>query len=345
MRTYGAVCSGREDLAVIVALHAPDGFLEPSVAALTGVIAALIVGRAVHASGTELGDRRIPLAGVSAAFIFAAQMLNFPVASGTTGHLLGGALAAILLGPWVGALVVAIVVIVQALVFADGGLTALGYNTINMAIVPAFGGWALFRGFRRLLPNNGTGVVGASALAAGASVVLAAMMFSIEWLFGATAPVPFDTVFGAMVGVHVLIGIGEGLITGAVVGAVIAARPDLVVGAADLAPNELRHRPNVGTRTFVLASLLVAVFLATVVSQFAASAPDGLERVADDLGFADTADEHTFGDGLFADYATRGLDNESLSLAVAGGAGVAVTLFVGWGLVSAQRRIRGSATS
>ncbi len=330
---------------VIVALHAPDGFLAPWVALATGVIVVLILGLALRASAEELGDRRIPLAGVSAAFIFAAQMLNFPVASGTTGHLLGGALAAILLGPWVGSLVVAIVVVVQALVFADGGLTALGYNTLNMAIVPAFGGWALFRGFRRLLPANGSGVVGASALAAGASVVLAAMMFSIEWLFGATAPVAFDRVFGAMVGVHVLIGVGEGLITGAVVGAVLAARTDLVIGAADLAPADLAERPRVGARTFALASLLVALFLATVVSQFAASSPDGLERVAQDHGFADTAEEHSLADGLFADYATRGLDNEGLSLAVAGVAGVALTLIVGWGLASAHRRVRISTTS
>lgn len=323
---------------MIVGMHAPDGFLEPAVAAVTAVLAIAFVAHALRASGDELGDRRIPLAGVSAAFIFAAQMLNFPVASGTTGHLLGGALAAILLGPSVGSLVVAIVVVVQALVFADGGLTALGYNTLNMAIVPAFGGWALFRLFRRILPANAGGVVGASALAAGGSVVLAAMAFSLQWLFGATAPVPFDTVFGAMVGVHVFIGIGEGVITGFVVAAVLASRPDLVAGASDLDSAQLRDRPSVGTRTFVIATVLVASFLAIVVSQFAADDPDGLERVAEDQGFADTADDHTFADGLFADYATRGIDNEGLSLAVAGITGVAITLAVGWGVTSAQRR-------
>ena len=326
-------------------MHAPDGFLEPWVAAVTLVVAALVLGQALRASATELGDRRIPLAGVAAAFVFAAQMLNFPVASGTTGHLLGGALAAILLGPWVGSLVVAIVVVVQALVFADGGLTAVGYNTVNMAIVPAFGGWALFRWFRRVLPANGGGVVGASGLAAGVSVVLAAMMFSLEWLFGATAPVPFDTVFGAMVGVHVLIGIGEALITGLVVAAVLAARPDLVAGAADLMPAQVGDRPRVGARTFAIGGVLVAIFLAVVVSQFAAGDPDGLERVAEDEGFAGTAEDHAFADGVFADYATRGIDNEALSLAVAGGTGVALTLVVGWGLVAAQRRLRLSAAS
>ena len=321
-------------------MHAPDGFLEPWVAAVTAVVAGVVLSQALRASARELGDRQVPLAGVCAAFIFAAQMVNFPVASGTTGHLLGGALAAILLGPWVGALVVAIVVGVQALVFADGGLTAIGYNTLNMAVVPAFGGWALFRWFRRILPATGSGVVGAGGLAAGVSVVLSAMMFSLQWLFGATAPVPFDTVFGAMVGVHVLIGVGEAVITGLVVAAVLAARPDLVVGAADLGPGPVAQHTRVGARAFAIAAVLTAVFVAVVVSQFAAGDPDGLERVAIDQGFAETAEEHSFADGLFADYATRGLDNERLSLAVAGGAGVALTLVVGWGLASAQRRLR-----
>lgn len=320
-------------------MHAPDGFLEPWVAGSTALLAGVVLARALKASAHELGDRSVPLAGVCAAFIFAAQMLNFPVVSGTSGHLLGGALAAILLGPWAGSLVVAVVVVVQALMFADGGLTALGYNTLNMAIVPAFGGWALFRWFRWLLPDNGGGVVGASGLAAGVSVVLAAMTFSLQWLFGASAPVPFDTVFGAMVGVHLLIGIGEGVITGLVVAAVVATRPDLVVGAADVTPDRLAHQPRVGARTFAIAGLLLAIFLATAMSQLAAGDPDGLERVAIDKGFADTGREHAFADGFFAEYATRGLNNERMSLAIAGGVGVALTLIVGSGLVSAQRRL------
>ncbi len=324
---------------MIVGMHAPDGFLDPSVAAAMAIVAAIVLGKALRASEVELGDRRVPLAGVCAAFIFAAQMVNFPVASGTTGHLLGGALAAILLGPWVGSLVVAIVVVVQALVFADGGLTALGYNTVNMAVVPAFAGWALFRGSvaSSLATWAGSWV---PALAAGVSVVLSAMAFSLQWLFGATAPVAFDTVFGAMVGVHVLIGVGEAVITGLVVAAVMASRPDLVVGAADLSPTQLAGQPRVANRTFAIGAFLVALVLASAISQFAAGDPDGLERVAEDTGFADTAEAQPFADGLFADYATRGLDNEGLSLAVAGSAGVLLTLTVGWGMASAQRRLR-----
>lgn len=321
-------------------MHAPDGFLDPWVAVATAVISVTVIGVALRASGRELADRQVPLAGIAAAFIFAAQMFNFPVASGTTGHLLGGCLAAILLGPWIGSLVVTVVVVVQALLFADGGLTALGYNVLNMAIVPAFGGWALYWVFRRFLPRNTAGAVGATGLAAGTSVVLAAAAFSLEWLFGATAPVPFDTVFGAMVGVHVLIGIGEGVISALVVAAVMASRPDLVAGVRDLTPDALIDRPRVGARVFVFAGVLMAAFFAVVVSQFAASDPDGLEKVADDQGFLGSARDHAFGDSVFADYATRGIDNETVSLAVAGLAGVALTLLVGYGIASASRHLR-----
>lgn len=323
---------------MIVAMHAPDGFLEPSVAVATALISVVMLGWCLRRSAAELDDRQVPLAGLAAAFIFAAQMFNFPVAAGTTGHLLGGALAAILLGPWVGTIVVTVVVVIQALVFADGGISALGYNVVNMAIVPAFGGWALFVVFRRLLPDDAGGVVGATGLAAGLSVVLSAVAFSLEWLFGASAPVPFDTVFTAMVGVHALIGIGEGVLSALVVAAVLATRPDLVRGARDLAAERLAGRARVGARTFVLAALAGAVVFATVVSQFAVDGPDGLERVAADHGFAEVAGDHALTGSPFADYATVGITNPTVSLAVAGLAGTTLALVVGYGLATASRR-------
>jgi cobalt/nickel transport system permease protein len=325
-------------LGAAVAMHAPDGFLDARVALVTALISVSVIGVALRATNQELGDRQIPLAGLAAAFVFAAQMVNFPVASGTSGHLLGGALAAILLGPRLGAVVVAVVVVVQALLFADGGVTALGYNVLNMAIVPAFGGWAAFRAFRRLLPGDATGVVVATGLASAASVVMSAMAFSLEWLFGASAPVPFDSVFAAMVGVHIAIGVGEGVLSALVVSAVMASRPDLVVGAADLDADALTTRRRVGARAFLVGGLLASLCLAAVASQFAADSPDGLERVADDQGFAASAREHATGGSVFADYATRGIDNEEVSLAVAGIVGVGLTLVVGWGIVSAGRR-------
>lgn len=322
----------------MLAMHAPDGFLEPGVAIFTAVLAVVVVGYCLRSARTEMGDAQVPLAGLSAAFIFAAQMFNFPVASGTTGHLLGGALAAVLLGPRVGTLVVTVVVVIQALLFADGGITALGYNVVNMAIVPAFGGWALFRLFRRVLPSTSGGVVGATALAAGCSVVLSAAAFSLEWLFGASAPVPFDTVFASMVGVHALIGIGEGLISGLAVAAVLAARPDLVTGAADLPDEALAERARVGARPFAIGAIIATLVVAVVVSQFAVDDPDGLEKVAEDEGFIDVAEDHALDGSPFADYATRGIDDETLSLAVAGATGAVLTLVVGFGMISATRR-------
>ena len=319
-------------------MHAPDGFLNAATAVATGALSASTVGVALRRAGATLRDKQVPLAGLAAAFVFAAQMFNFPVAAGTTGHLLGGALVAVLLGPTVGAVVVSIVVVVQALAFADGGLTALGYNVLNMAVVTSFGGWALYLGFRRLMPRSAAGVTAAAGLAAAGSVVLSSMAFSIEWLFGATAPVPFDTVFGAMVGVHLLIGVGEGVITAIAVAAVLAARPDLVLGARHLSPEELGDRQPVSARTFVIAGVLVILVVATVVSQFAADAPDGLESVAEDTGIAASARDSPLDGALFSDYATEGVDDEALSLAIAGVSGAVLTVAVGAGLLSAFRR-------
>lgn len=320
-------------------VHAPDGFLNAGTAVATGALSVGTVGIALRQAKEQLKDKAVPLAGITAAFIFAAQMFNFPVAAGTTGHLLGGALAAILLGPSVGVVVVTIVVVVQALAFADGGLTALGYNVLNMAVIPAYGGYAAFRLFRRFLPKSSGGVVGATGLAAWASVVMAAIAFSIEWLFGATAPVAFDDVFFAMVGVHVLIGIGEGVISALAVSAVLASRPDLVYGASDLERAQL-DEVKVRKRTFVLGGLLVALVFAAVISQFAVDNPDGLESVAEETGFLESGADHTLGSSVFADYATAGIDNETVSLAIAGVVGTLVTLAVAAGIFMAIREGR-----
>ncbi|HLV89888.1 MAG TPA: energy-coupling factor ABC transporter permease [Acidimicrobiia bacterium] len=324
-------------------MHAPDGFLNAGTAVATGVVSAGTIGMALRQLKQTMSEKVVPVAGITAAFIFAAQMFNFPVAAGTTGHLMGGALAAILLGPHLGALVVTVVVAVQALFFADGGLTALGYNILNMAIVPAYGGYALFRIFKRILPNGRGGIVGATALAAWGSVVLSAAAFSIQWLFGATAPIPFTRVFAAMVGVHVLIGIGEAVISALAVGAVLASRPDLVHGAKGVALGEGTGK--VPMRVFVIGGVLVSLAFATIVSQFAVDNPDGLEWVAETEGFAEQGAEHAWSDFLFADYATRGIENETLSLAIAGIVGTLITLLVAWGILRAFRERSPGATA
>lgn len=319
-------------------MHAPDGFLNAGTAAATAAISVGMVGLSLRQSRSQLSERQTPIAGLTAAFVFAAQMVTFPVAGGTSGHLLGGLLAAVLLGPATGTLVVATVILLQALIFADGGITALGYNVLNMAVVTSYGGYALYLGFRRLLPRTSSGVVMAGGLAGAASVVLGAMAFSLEWLFGATAPVSFDTVFGSMVGVHVLIGIGEGLITASTLAAVLAVRPDIVHGAADLDRTALAERPRWSGRGAALAAVLLIVALAAVVSQFASSSPDGLSRVAADHGISGSAS--LSGSSLFADYATQGIRDERLSLAVAGVTGALLTAVVGIGILSSANLLR-----
>jgi cobalt/nickel transport system permease protein len=183
-----------------------------------------------------LDEKQVPLAGVVSAFIFAVQMLNFPVVSGTSGHLLGGVLAAVLVGPWMGSLCLSVVLVVQAMLFADGGLSALGLNVVNMSIVGAFGGYLLFLALRRILPRTPSAVVVASGIAAGVGVMLASFAFTLEYAIGGAGGASVRTVAAAMVGVHALIGIGEGIITGLTVSSVLAVRPDLVYGARDLIP-------------------------------------------------------------------------------------------------------------
>ena len=215
-------------------MHAPDGFIDGPTSLALGVIAAAGVGICLRKAGKELDERQVPLAGLTSAFIFAVQMLNFPVASGTSGHLLGGVLAAVLLGPYVGALCVTVVIVVQAVLFADGGLTALGLNVIDMALVTSFGGYAVFLVLRKVVPRSRVGVATAAGLAAGIGVVLASLAFSAAYAIGGTGGASVATVATSMIGVHALIGIGEGVITGLTIAAVLASRPDLVAGARDV---------------------------------------------------------------------------------------------------------------
>ena len=221
-------------------MHIPDGFINAGTSLGAAAAAASGLGVAVRKTSAYLEDKQVPLAGLVAAFVFAAQMLTFPVAGGTSGHLLGGALAAVLVGPWAGALCVAVVLLVQAL-FADGGLTALGLNILNMAILTSFGGYLLFLGLRRVLPHTIAGLSAAAGAAAGLSVVVASLAFTLEYALGGAGGAPLSTVAAAMVSVHALIGIGEALISGATVGMVLRVRPDLVYGAPSVP--SLANRP------------------------------------------------------------------------------------------------------
>ncbi|MBN1582914.1 MAG: energy-coupling factor ABC transporter permease [Anaerolineae bacterium] len=207
-------------------MHIPDGFLDPVTSAATWVASAGGVAYAVRRVNKTLTERQVPLMGVSAAFIFAAQMMNFTIAGGTSGHLLGGTLAAILLGPWAGMLVMTSVLAVQALLFQDGGLLVLGANIFNMAIVGVLSGWAIYTGLKRLFGDKTWAISVGGFVAAWASVVIAALVAAVELALSGTSP--FGIVFPAMGGTHALIGVGEGLITVAVLAFLRVVRPDLL---------------------------------------------------------------------------------------------------------------------
>lgn len=215
-------------------MHVPDGFLDVPTSAATGAVALGGVALAIRGARRELDDRTAPLAGLVATFVFAAQMMNFPVGAGTSGHLLGGALAAVLVGPWTGVLCVSVVLLVQALLMADGGITALGTNITLMALVGVGVGWLVFTAVRAVLPKRVAYVAPAAAVGALVSVPTAAAVFTGLFAVGGNAPVDVSTVLTAMVGWHLVIGLGEAVITFLVVGSVVAARPDLVYGARPL---------------------------------------------------------------------------------------------------------------
>ncbi|MFG3139991.1 energy-coupling factor ABC transporter permease [Streptomyces sp. NPDC048211] len=338
-------------------MHVPDGFINAPVSAVAGVVAAGAVAVSLKGARRELNERTAPLAGLVAAFIFAVQMLNFPVAAGTSGHLLGGALAAILVGPYTGILCISVVLLMQGILFADGGLTALGVNILDMGIVTTVVAYALFRGLVGVLPRTRRSMTAASFVAALVSVPAAAAAFTLMYWIGGTTDIPIGKVFTAMVGVHVLIGIGEAAITALTVGAVIAVRPDLVHGARGLtAPLKLRidgelvdapaparetavaHR---STKGLWATGLVTALVLAGFVSFYASANPDGLEKVATDQGIDKEAKDHAAKDSPLADYGVKDVSDARLSGGLAGVIGVGATLVVGSGafyVVSRRRR-------
>ncbi|MFD3695642.1 energy-coupling factor ABC transporter permease [Streptomyces sp. NPDC058646] len=339
-------------------MHVPDGFINAPVSVAAGVAAAAAVAVSLRGARRELDERTAPLAGLVAAFVFAVQMLNFPVAAGTSGHLLGGALAAILVGPCTGVLCVSVVLLMQGILFADGGLTALGVNITVMGVVTVVVAYALFRGLLKVLPGTRRSVTVAAFAGALLSVPASAAAFTLLYAVGGTTDVPVGKVLTAMVGVHVLIGLGEAAITAATVGAVIAVRPDLVHGARGLtAPLQLRvggelvdapaaaapERAAAGsTKKVWAAGLVTALVLAGVVSSFASGSPDGLEKVAADQGIDAKADEyeHATAGSPLADYGIKDVENERLSVGLAGVIGVGATVAAGSGVFWVVRRRR-----
>jgi cobalt/nickel transport system permease protein len=293
-------------------MHIPDGFLDAKTLAVTGALSAGGLAVAVRQVNRILPRRKLPLMGLSAAFVFAAQMLNFPVMVGTSGHLLGGVLAGVLLGPAAGAIVIACVLAVQALLFSDGGVLALGANIFNMAFVGCVVGWTIYEIVRRRLSGL-RGRIAAVFFAGWCSTVLASLACAGELaLSGTLAP---GMVFPAMAAAHMLIGIGEGLITALVVLAIARTRPDLL----DQEYQEAGRR--VGFE-FVLMGLIIALGLAVFISPYASSWPDGLAKVAEKFGFEGRAS--TLIKTFIPDYKMPGISSEGIATAIAGAVGTLI---------------------
>lgn len=206
-------------------MHIPDGFLSPPVWAASAVAAAGAVALAAKKSQEHFDEKTVPLTGVVCAFIFAAQMINFPVMAGTSGHLLGGVLAAVLLGPWVGSLVISLVLIVQCFIFQDGGVSVLGANILNMAVFGVGSGYLVFRAISSISPSKSF-FLAAIAVASWVSVIVASFACAVE--LGLSGTYPLGLTVKAMFFVHSFIGVGEAIISTAVVASVLAARSDLV---------------------------------------------------------------------------------------------------------------------
>jgi cobalt/nickel transport system permease protein len=293
-------------------MHIPDGFLDGKTLAITGALSVTgltVAARQVH---RNLPRHKIPLMGLGAAFVFAAQMINFPVGGGTSGHLLGGVLAGVLLGPGAAAIVIACVLMVQALLFSDGGVLALGANIFNMAFIGAVAGCAIYRFVRRILPCL-RGQIIAVFFAAWLSTVLASTACAGELALSGTLPP--HVVFPAMLGVHALIGIGEGLITSLVILTIARARPDL------LEQEKIKIAHGAGVE-FAVYGLIVAAGLAIFVSPWACSWPDGLDRIAENFGFEARA--ATLINAWIPDYKMPGISPAGIATAVAGTVGTLV---------------------
>jgi cobalt/nickel transport system permease protein len=313
-------------------MHLSDGFLDVKTSVATACLAVAGVALALRVVKQSMPPRKMPLLGLAAAFIFAAQMLNFPVVAGASGHLTGGALAAILLGPAPAVVVMCAVLILQCFLFADGGVTALGANLFNMAVVAPCVGYAVFRGLQRLTGPSRRSLLAATALAAWCSAVLAALFCAAELAFSGTAA--FRVVVPAMLGIHALIGVAEAAITTLVVRAVLS-------GESAWQPSD---GARLDARTGFALALLLSFALALFVAPFACSWPDGLESVAERLGFIGRASKVPLMTAPLSDYALPGMSHAGAATALAGAIGSAALMLFFWGLFKLWNRSRSQKT-
>ncbi|MCU0486234.1 MAG: energy-coupling factor ABC transporter permease [Anaerolineales bacterium] len=305
-------------------MHIPNGFLNTGVTLVTWVLTILALVYALRRTSQDLDERQVPLVGVLAAAIFAGQMLNFAVAGGTSGHLMGAAIAAILLGPWPAMIAMTCVVAIQALVFQDGGLVVLGANILNMGILGVLVAYAVYRISQKLVGGKPWGIFVSGFLAAWVSIVVAALAVALQLAFSGRSPA--NIAIPTMAGVHALIGIGEGLITVGALAFIRATRPDLIQAGS---------QPSRQSNLVWVLGLLLAAILA-VASPLASAHPDGLEWAAEQLGFLETA--QSAGYAIIPDYVMPGINNEALATILAGILGVLIVFGVALGVAYLRRK-------
>ena len=306
-------------------MHVPDGFMNVTMSAATGVISFGTLWAYLRSAKDLVADKFIALTGMMSALIFVLQMINFPIAAGTSGHLLGGALAVIVLGPRLGLICLSVVVIIQSLLFADGGLSALGVNVLNMAIVTSATSWFIVKYWIKFIGKNKTSIVSVSVLAGILSVVFSSIAFTIQYAIGGTISIPVGTVLLAMVTTHFIIGFGEGVITALIVTLLIRVRPDLIYAYERSDENT--------TKVSFYGLFIILILLLSLVTPFASSSPDGLESVAEEFGFTQT-------DGivlLLDDYGISAVNNDFISTVLSALLGV-IVLAIMFNLIISKRK-------
>jgi cobalt/nickel transport system permease protein len=304
-------------------MHIPDGFLSVGVSIVLWILSILVIAYSLKRVNQDLGERQVPLMGVVAAAIFAGQMLNFTVVGGTSGHLMGAALATILLGPWAAILVMTTVVSIQALIFQDGGLLVLGANIFNMGIVGVAVSYFVYRTIRRLAGERSWGIFAGGFLAAWASIFIASLAVALQLALSGTSPA--NLAVPAMAGIHTLIGIGEGLITAGALALIYSTRPDLL---------SARRDKQAGGAALWVVGLIIAIALA-IASPLASAYPDGLEWVAEQRGFLDAAQGPAY--QIIPDYVMPGVSNEALATILAGIIGTLLVFGIAAGVAYSRR--------
>jgi cobalt/nickel transport system permease protein len=324
-------------------MHIPDGFISGPINIASAAVVVSVVGYGLHKLKQDIHDQphKMPLLATTAAFVFAAQMLNFPIGGGTSGHFLGAVTAAALMGPWAALIIMTLVLTIQSAFFADGGITALGTNILNMGVVGGLGGYLLMRGMQLIFPAGKTGYLATVAFTSWASVLLASVLCAIELAVSGTSSL--QIALPAMVGTHAIIGIGEALIACAVVTAVIAARPEILHDWPGIEPSFTQPgRDNIRrSSAIIVGGMALALILAALISPFASSYPDGLDKVAEEKEFIEQAaseEQTVWQHSIFPGYTVEAVKQENISTGLAGFAGTGMVFVIGFILIKLMQR-------